>query len=191
MGTNVKSNSPGHFEQSILKAIVGVTQVIPATGSLFISGSSSTQKQILAKLQGIVDEYSAVRSAKASYNTVLQTQRNNAGADHEYLMQLHAAVVAAFGRQSPELAKFGFTPGKPRKTTVAKQAEAAAKRQETRKLRGTMGKNEKAGIKAGAQPSPDVIVSNGKVQLANPSGGSEPSANAAATTPPAAAAAAS
>jgi hypothetical protein len=186
MGANI-TTSPGSFEASVLKAIAGVTQVIPATSSLVLNGSSVTQKQLLVQLQNIADEYQAVRDAKSAYTTALQAERSSVTADKEYMLQFHAAIVAYFGRQSPQLAQFGFTPTKPVKVTGAESVSKAAKAAATRELRGTLGSREKQAVKA--TETPDVTVSNGKVSVTPSTAPATPAAtasNTAATAAPAA-----
>jgi hypothetical protein len=179
MGSNVNSSSPGKFETSVLKAIAGVTQVIPATSNLVINGSSVTQKQLLAQLQNIANEYQAVRDAKSAYTASLQSEKGSVTADKEYMLQFHAAIVAYFGRQSPQLAQFGFTPAKPKKLTGAAIVSKTAKAAATRELRGTLGPKEKQAVKATSTPS--VTVSNGKISTASPTAPATPAASASST----------
>jgi hypothetical protein len=179
MGSNVNNNSPGKFETSVLKVIAGVTQVIPATSSLVINGSSVTQKQILAQLQNIADEYQAARDAKSAYTAALQSKRSDAAANKEYMLQLHAAIVAYFGRQNPQLVQFGYTPTKTVKLTGAEIVSKTAKAAATRGLRNTLGSKQKQAVKATS--TPDVTVSNGKASLASPTAPAAPAAPASNT----------
>jgi len=56
-----------------------------------------------------------------------------------------AAAVVAFGNDSPEYQKLGFTsPNQRKTTTTAEKAEAADKSLATREARGTKGARQKA-----------------------------------------------
>ena len=161
MATNIKGSSPGGFETSILKALGGVGQVIPPGSIVTVDGSKLTQPQLLQKLQQIADEYQAVRDARSALQEKLQATRTNRETDHEFFMQLHAVIVAMFGRKSPQLQQFGFTPMKPRVASSEKQLTAAVKRKLTRTKRHTMGKRQKQTVKANG--TPDVTLSGGVV----------------------------
>ncbi len=168
MGANVSNGTaPGAFEIAVSKVLQGVTAVIPATSNLVIAGSPMTKAQMEQKLQAILAEYDAIRTARAALQGTLQTAKSSRIADHEFLMQLHAALVALFGRQSPELQKFGYKPMKRRTTTAAEKVSAEAKRKVTRELRHVMGSRQKLEVKSGAIT--DVTVSNGEV-VTPPSG---------------------
>ncbi|MHB1843976.1 MAG: hypothetical protein ACYCWW_03950 [Deltaproteobacteria bacterium] len=176
MGANVSNkSSPTAFETSVQKAISGVTNVIPAKSGVMIDGSLSTQAQILQKLQAIVAEYQAIRDARQALEDKLQAARSSRTADHEYLMQLHGALVALFGRKSPVLQQFGYKPMKPTATTAAKKVSADAKRKVTRQMRHVMGSRQKAEVKATG--TPDVLISNGVVSI------TPPAADALVSTP--------
>jgi hypothetical protein len=144
-----------------------------------INGSSVTQKQLLVQLQNIADEYQAVRDAKSAYTTSLQSEKSSVAANKEYMLQFQAAIVAYFGRQSPQLAQFGFTPTKPVKITGAEIVSKTAKSNVTRELRGTLGSKEKQAVKATS--TPDVTVSTGKVSTTPPTAPATPAASASST----------
>ena len=163
--TNVKA-APSAYETSVSKLIKGFTQVMPPKAIVVVSGGPMTQVQILAKLQAILDEYQAIHDARAALQGKLQSAKGNRSDEHEFLMQLHGALVAYFGRKSPELAQFGYTPTKQKQTTSAKNTAAAAKRSVTRKMRHTMGSKEKQQVKAAV--TPDVAIINGKVIITDP-----------------------
>ena len=128
MATNIKGSSPGSFETAILKTLGGVGQVVSPRMTVTVDGSMLTQPQLLQKLQQIADESQAVRDARSALQEKLQAARTNRQTDHEFFMQLHAALVAMFGRKSPQLQQFGFTPMKPRVATSEQNLVAAVKR---------------------------------------------------------------
>jgi len=66
-----------------------------------------------------------------------------------------AAAVVAFGNDSPEYEKLGFTsPNQRKTTTTAEKAEAADKSLATREARGTKGARQKAVSTAPCPPTP-------------------------------------
>ena len=182
MGANI-AKSPTAFEQLIQKVINGLTQVIPPKATLAINGAQMTQVQIIAKLQATLDELQAIRDARATLQEKLLAAKGDRPAEHEFLMQLHAALVAQLGRKNPQLAQFGFTPTKQPQTKVAVKTAAAAKRTVTRQMRHTMGKRQKQSVKAAA--TPDVTISNGTVSINTAP--AAPATQAPQTTAPAAA----
>ncbi len=195
MGTNttVKA-SPGKYQLSVAKLIAGFNQAFPAKSTVVVNGTAVTPAQIVAKLQAIVDEYQAILDARATLQGDLQKAKANRSSEHEFLMQLHGALVAFFGRGNPQLLQFGFTPTKPKQKSVADKTTAAAKAKATRAMRHTMGSVQKEQVKYGAQSSSVTIV-DGEASIAPPSGAagnpSVPQSNAASLAQPVAAATAS
>ncbi len=165
MGSNIKNNAPSAFLAAIAKVIAGVTQVFPPKTSINVGGAVLTPAQIVAKLQAIVAEHQAVLDARLALQNKLEAVRANQVTDHEFVMQLHAAIVGLLGRKNPQLQQFGYTPMKPRTTTATKNVAAAAKREKTRQMRNTMGKKQKLAVRA--LTAPDVVISNGEATIAS------------------------
>ncbi|MHB8418438.1 MAG: hypothetical protein ACYDCL_10210 [Myxococcales bacterium] len=179
--TNVKAN-PTKYQASVAKLMAGFNQAFPAKSSIVVNGTALTAAQIVAKLQPILDEYQAILDARSTLQGDLQTAKANRPAEHELIMQLHAALISFFGRNNPELLQFGFTPTKPKQKKATAKVTAAAKAKATRELRHTLGSVQKQDVKYGVVPT-SVSIVDGKASIAEPSAPSEPQSSAAAPGP--------
>jgi hypothetical protein len=152
MTTNPSGNSPGGLQLKIQSALVGVQQVLPTGTSLQISGQAVTQAQLVTQLSGYLPVVAAVADAKAAYAQTVQARVAAEKNIREFLAQLRAALVAFYGRNSPALGKFGMSAKTPAAQTSQTALIASAKRTLTRQKRGTLGKKQKASIKAVGTP---------------------------------------
>ena len=99
--------------------------------------------QVVAQLTLLAALRSAVVSAQATVKEKLAAEAAQAPALHDLLIAFVAFVRATFSSASV-LADFGLVPEKARTPlTVEQKAAAKAKRDATRKARGTMGKKQK------------------------------------------------
>ena len=161
------------FQNTVRQIASGVQKDLPATSTITVAGQQLTQAQILATLQPVLDGFTAISDAE---NTVKQ-QRLSLSAilpvAHAFVDNLKVALVAQFGKGSPLLSDFGIKDGSARKkATVATKSAALVKSSETRDLRGTTGKAEKAKLKFTVQVSPaSAVKPGGSNGGGNPAGG--------------------
>ena len=100
--------------------------------------------------QARIDAASAIVTARAAWLKAIadyEALYDDANVVRQDLKQL---VRGAFGRDSPQLADFGFAPRKSVTWTEAKKAAAVAKRAATRAARGTRGPKARLAIKGDA-----------------------------------------
>jgi hypothetical protein len=150
--------------QKIQNALNGVQQVLPAESAVSMSGQTVTQAQLVTQLTGMLPKFTAATDAKTAHAVAVQARKAAEPDAREYLAQLRAALVAFYGRGSPTLEKFGMSAKKPAAQTTQTAVLAAAKRTLTRQKRGTLGKRQKAGIKAIG--TPQVSIGESGVQIA-------------------------
>ena len=171
MTTNPSGNSPGGLQLKIQNALIGVQQVLPTGSSLLINAQPVTQAQLVTQLSGYLPVVTAVADAKAAFAQAVKTRVAAEMNIREFLAQLRGALVAFYGRNTPALGKYGMSAKTPAGQTAQTAILAAAKRTLTRQKRGTMGKKQKAGIKAVG--TPQVSVSASGVQI-TPAAGEQP-----------------
>ena len=164
MTTNQSGNSPGRLLLKVQSALDGVQEVLPAGTALMINKQSVTQAQLVTQLSGYLPNLKAVADAKAAYAQTVITRRADEQVVREFLAQLRLALVAYLGVGSPDLAKFGMSAKKRAPQDGQTSVLAAAKRTLTRQKRGTLGKTEKASIKAIG--TPQVSLGASGVQIA-------------------------
>jgi hypothetical protein len=175
MPTNTKSN------EAVLavKLAAGTQKYLSTATQLFVGDGTFTPAEVEAKLQSLATLRNDVDTAKSAVKAKLEDERNQGPALRGFLLSFVSFVRAAFGGSPDVLAEFGLAPKKVRKPLTAEQRAAAkAKRESTRKARGTMGKKEKLAIKGNvtgvevipvtaSQPLPSLAVSGAPATVPN------------------------
>lgn len=191
MGTTLtqpRAVAPAAFEQELIKLDQGVQAELPGTVSLTINGTSTKAGAIDTTLQNWITIFKAVDSAKATYLNAVAARLAITSAAKTYVKALKAVIKAYFGPQSVQLASFGIAIDKPVSRTAQQKLVSAAKATQTRKVRGTQGKKQKASITVVGNP-PVLVPSTGKQQIAPPPvnvgtiGGTGSTASTASSTP--------
>lgn len=158
---------PTKFELEVQQMDQGVQQNLPKTSSLIVNATAMKQPNIDALLQSWLKVFRAVDAAKQTYRDAVNTRKAMALDARTTYKALKAALKLFFGPRSPLLSSFGIAADKPRTTTAKQQMVAAAKRAQTRAVRGTKGKAQRAAIKVVGEPSVS-ISSGGEVQVGAP-----------------------
>ncbi len=165
--TQPKAVAPGAFEAQLTKMDEGVQANLPAGTTLTLNGAAVKQPAIDTTLQGWITIFKAVDTAKAAYKDAVNARLAITVAARTYYKALKAAIKLQFGAQSPLLASFGITADKPHVATTQQKMVAAAKRAQTRTVRGTKGKKQKAAVTVVGNP-PVTVPSIGALQIAPP-----------------------
>ena len=176
------NNQPKGDELKLLTVQTAVQANIPAKSTVVIGGVSFTQAQLVAKIAALLAPFQPARDAKQALAAAVLAKQQNQPAVQTFLVELHAAMVALFGRGSPLLAKFGFNPHKAKVTSGGKNVVKAAKAKRTRQMRGTLSPTEKAALKAPADTTP-VVSPTGEVSVAGPAAQNSASGSAPASSP--------
>ena len=145
MGPN---NQPKGLEQQLLTAQNGVATELTVKSSLTVAGVTMTQAQIESKIDALVQPFVDARNAQHAFQAAVVAREQGMAAAREFFAALHTAIVAQFGRRSPLLVAFGFKPATVRSKSSAENLQAAAKAKVTREKRNTLGKRQKAALRA-------------------------------------------
>jgi hypothetical protein len=179
MATNQNGKSPNGLLLKIQSALAGVQQMPASDGPLRINGQTMTQAQLITQLSGYLPAFTAAANAKTSHAQAVQARRATESDARTFLQQLRRALVANYQVGSPALASFGMSAKLPATQSNQTRILADAKRTLTRQKRGTMGKKQKAGIKAVG--TPQVSVGATGVQI-TPAAGDQPAVTPASSS---------
>jgi hypothetical protein len=126
----------------------GTTKHFPnASQTLTFGGATHTVTEVTTNLGQIVTLRTATTSAQATAKAKVATETTQLPPLLLFMAAFVAFVKATFGNQPDVLADFGLAPRKAlTPMTVEEKAAAAAKREATRKARGTMGPVKKQAI---------------------------------------------
>lgn len=162
-----KAVAPAQFEQQLVKMDQGVQTTLPAGTSLTVNGTAQKQAVIDTTLQSWITVFKAVDTAKAQYQNAVAARVAITAAAKAYYKALRAVIKSYFGAQSPQLAAFGITADKAHAASTQQKLVAAAKRQQTREVRGTKGKKQKAAVTVVGNPAV-TVPSSGPQQIGPP-----------------------
>ena len=167
--------APKGFRAKLQQMLLGWQAVIPKGASLTVAGGPLTQATVVTELQSYLGAYSALDAAELGAKGARATVVQQATDAQAFYVQLKEALTGFFGSGSPELAQFGLKPrAKRQPLPVEKKAAMVAQMLGTRKLRGVMGKRQKAAApKAGPvtvtyAPAPDGSDAAAQSQPAAP-----------------------
>ena len=141
---------PKGFRLALQQMLQGWQAAVPGDSTFTSSGGALTQAAVVQQLQAYLGSYTALDAQATAFKQARQQVEGELAGARQYFAMLKLAVQNAFGPNSPQLVQFGLRPKKAaRPLTSAQNAVRAAKVQATRKLRGTKGSVQKAGIKSG------------------------------------------
>ncbi|HEY8041840.1 MAG TPA: hypothetical protein VIF15_18680 [Polyangiaceae bacterium] len=131
------------------KLIAGAKKRFPnGSDKLTFGGVTRTVDAVTTLIQSFVDNRVAVEEAQAAASAKVAVEDAQAPSLIAIIVAFVAFVRLTFGNQADALADFGLAPPKARVPMTAEQkAVAAAKRDATRKARGTTSKKAKKGVK--------------------------------------------
>ncbi|HZU99958.1 MAG TPA: hypothetical protein VFF73_24805 [Planctomycetota bacterium] len=175
-GTNDNTIVSHGTERKLDLAVQGLQTAIPAGVTALSVGTVTYQiADLLTKAQGILKPWKDARAAHALLRAVSQSRAQDTTVARAFLADLKAALVVLLGRESQDLTKFGFKPQKTRRPlTSAEKVQRAAKANQTRQKRNTMGSRQKANLRSTGTPYVSIDPT-GKIEAtptppANPAG---------------------
>jgi hypothetical protein len=112
-----------------------------------LAGKTYTKAAILGILAAYVDAHQATASRHQAWMTAVGEEQTALANARPIRAQLKTVLQGRLGKTSPDLARYGFDPGKVPARSVANKAVAIAKNVATRKARNTMGSQQKKGVK--------------------------------------------
>ncbi|MHB8419871.1 MAG: hypothetical protein ACYDCL_17485 [Myxococcales bacterium] len=158
-----KVGSKVAFLAKVLAMIAGITKDLTTKMSLTVGGLSMTQAAILAKLAAIESLFDAVTSARNGLTVAVAVKNAGAQDAKQFMADLKKAVEAQFGSRSPLLPDFGIALPKAKAArTTAEKAASAALGEQTRTVRGTKGKKQKAKVTVAGSPGVVVVGPDGQ-----------------------------
>ena len=160
MTNNNTTIKTGAFEEKLQALQLGVQKYLPQTSTLIVEKSSMTAAQMADRLKAYLQTFADLRDKKEQAHQQLGVLQQQLPEAHAFYMGLKAALVAFFGRGSPELSQFGISVGGSTPLTSEQKAIAHAKALNTRKVRNTLGRKQH--LAQGAKPMVLVLGADGK-----------------------------
>ena len=162
--------------------IAGVQKNLANVASVTLASTAYTPAQITTALQTLVSLRAAVDSAKSVVKAKLGAEAAQAPALRKLMVALIAYVKLTYSESPDVLASFGVEPEKARTPlTTEQQAVAVAKRDATRKARGTTGSKAKKAVKGNVVDLVVTPVTAGAPVVASPTAPSTPATAGTAT----------
>jgi hypothetical protein len=169
----------GAFEEKLQEMELGVSKYLPPNSTLVVERNPMTAAQMADRLKVYLQSYADLRDKKEQARQQLGALHQQLPEAHAFYMGLKAALVAFFGRGSPELSQFGISVGGRKPLTSEQKAIAHARALETRKVRHTLGRKQRL-VQGAAIPKVLILGADGK-----PISSSEETAPAAPVAAPA------
>jgi len=137
-----------------LQALIAGTQKNTPNDTLTFGGASYAASALIQLLQSLVTALLARDAGVATAKDLLLALRDVNAKVSPVVRAYKRFLRAKYGTANQTLADYGLAPDKaPAPLTGAQRVVATAKAKETRKLRGTLGKKQKAEIKATTVPA--------------------------------------
>jgi len=127
--------------------IAGTNKHFP-NGSFTLENTAYTTASLVGLLKGLADAIAATDAAHASTKEAVATLRGERAKVRPVMLAYTHWLLTTFGSAMQTLADFGVQAPKARTPLTSEQTAAAvAKRESTRKARGTRGKKQKLAVK--------------------------------------------
>ena len=188
-GLTAANTAPTGIWKKLQQLIAGIQKDIPAGSTMVVNGQKYTQAQLVTLLQGLLALFLDAMTAKLAYMSKLKAREDELVTARDTYAAVKAVIVAQLGRKNPQLGDFGLSPHAPKVLTTEQKQLQAAKAKVTREKRHTMGKTQKAGLKATGTPTVQVGPNGVEVtpaavdQAPEPASGTSGSGSAASATP--------
>jgi hypothetical protein len=150
------------IQQQRLQMVRDATaKVFPATSELQLGGQSMKVPDMLSVLDAALATFAAASAAKAALKQTQSDRTQKIATAQALVGSLKTYLVGTWGKGSPQLAPFGFTPKARTPRTSEQKALTAAKAALTRKARGTKGSKQKLGVTVQGQPGLVLVAADG------------------------------
>jgi hypothetical protein len=161
MANNNTTVKTGALETKLEEMELGVTKYLPPNSTLIVEKSPMTAAQLADRLKVYLQTFADLRDKKEQARQQLGVLHQQLPEAHAFYMGLKAALVAFFGRGSPELSQFGISVGGRTPLTSEQKAIAHAKALATRKVRHTLGRKQRL-VQGVASPKVLILGADGK-----------------------------
>ena len=140
-------------EKTLDEATAAAKTELASGLTLSVAGTSYTVPDLITKLESYQTLFSGTRSMHDALREQILKRDRVRPEVVTFLASLKGVLVGLYGAGSAELLKFGFSPAKKRAPLTAEQLLArATKAKATRAKRNTMGKKQRAAVKAVGTP---------------------------------------
>jgi hypothetical protein len=152
------SNQARRVEKKALSMVKAWSKDLRAWGStVSVGGESLSPTEIVARLKEICDRHQAVRTQKKLHRTSVKARNSALAKDVAFEANLTEVIRQQWGQQTLRTQSYGVPPVKRRgKLSAEKQVIAEARKEDTRRARGTKGTRQRAAITV--EPKPTVVV---------------------------------
>jgi hypothetical protein len=160
MTTNVNDNKAAArgTELDVQLALKGLVASPPQQTTYVIGTVSYTLADLTAKLQAMAGPYQDRRDLEQQLANARALVAQNAQSNVKFMRDLRQCFRGMLGSQNQQLHAYGIKPLKdPRRLTAEQRTLAVARGMATRKKRGTLGRKQKAAIRADAPDSVNVV----------------------------------
>ena len=148
---------------------------LPDVTSFLMAQTTFAKADLVTRFKTFLAAMETTKAARTALQTAVASERALLKQVAPLRSQLKTFLGLRFGKNSPEMQKFGFTQAKVPKTPVASKAKGIAQGKATREVRGTASKKQKSQIKAppvapATPPAAPVITatSSGAAPVAAP-----------------------
>jgi hypothetical protein len=151
-----KKNSKAVFINLLQALIKAITTELPNVQSFTFNGQTITRANLLAALQAYIDAAADTAAANQSWRVKVTAEKAARVEAASLVGGMKTYVETTYGKSSPELLKFGFTPVVPPVRTVASKVVSVTKGAATRALRNPLTSAEKKTLKASVGGSIEI-----------------------------------
>ena len=138
-----------NVEQFLEATHKGIQQNMGDTETMMIEGHALAKPAVLLLIESKLQLYGDVRTARQVVDDKVNVREAGEADAQKLAASIDAGIGATWGADPIVKAKYGVPmPAAPRQLTAAEKFKRTQKAKATRIMRGTMGKRQKAGVKA-------------------------------------------
>jgi hypothetical protein len=137
------------FAQQLREMQAGIDADLTDVKSVIFNQVEYTIPQLRKKIDGFLAAQQKVDNALDAYTAAVAAGRASRAEAEALRGQLQAFVSGRHGKNHPMLARYGFTPERPRRVSAATKAVSALRGKATRKERGTVSTKQRAKMPKG------------------------------------------
>ncbi|MHB8417081.1 MAG: hypothetical protein ACYDCL_03330 [Myxococcales bacterium] len=149
------------FYNVVKKLVAGLAAVIPTATKLTLNGVAYTGASLVAALTSYVALYDSVAASKHQYQVAVKQLKAATPGIRQLVAALGSYLRGQLGAGNPELVQLGLKTGARKPTKALVKAEAQATALATKKVRGILGKQERAKIPAAPKVTAQLNGSSG------------------------------
>jgi hypothetical protein len=142
--------------------------VLTAVDTLYVNGTAYKKADLVAEFQKRLTAAQATAAARSALMTCTANEATIAAEVDPLRGGTKIFLKSYYGKKSPTLQQFGFTPDRTPVVSAATRAAAVAKTKATKEARGETGKKAKAAITAPATTTPAPAAAEPATPVAAP-----------------------